>query len=109
MKRSRVIAVAQTAGTFTLGALAGSFLGILFAPASGRTTRKWIGMKVKTLEHQTARKIKQTRRILARKAEGLREGALEKLGQTRDWLVERVNSTNGRKPSRKVAIHHASR
>ena len=107
MKQSRAVKTAQAAGVFALGATIGSIFALLFAPASGRATRKKIGMRVKSLEHETVRKYKQTRRLLAQKAEDIREEALAKLGQTKGWLTERMTATNGKRPARRVATHHA--
>ncbi|MBI3332479.1 MAG: YtxH domain-containing protein [Candidatus Omnitrophica bacterium] len=86
----------QTAGSFAAGAAAGSILALLFAPASGRVTRKRIG-------HQ----LKQAEKLVAKKASVLREAAMEKLGDTRDWLVERVRNGNGKHPLPRRVMHHA--
>ena len=48
----------QNLGLFTLGATAGSILALLCAPASGRVTRKRIGMKFRSLERPTGRQLK---------------------------------------------------
>ena len=86
--------VGWSAGTFTFGATVGSLLGLLFAPASGRATRKRIGLQFRSLERSTARQIQQAKKLLAKKADRLRETTVEKLGNTREWLVDRVS--NGR-------------
>ncbi len=93
-------------GLFALGAAAGSLCGLLLAPASGRVTRKRIGMKFRSLELQGVRQIKQAKKLLAQKAEGLRDAANEKLSQTREWLVERVVSGNGKHPAHRRLVHH---
>ncbi len=85
----------QAAGVFALGAAVGSILALLYAPASGKVTRKRIGNKVK-----------QTQKLLAKKATNLREAATEKFGETREWLMERVSNGNGKHSTRKI-VHHA--
>ncbi len=92
-------------GLFALGAAAGSLCGVLLAPASGSVTRKRIGMKFKSLEQQSVRQIKQAKKLLAKKADDLRDAANEKLIQTREWLVEQVASGNGKHASRRLAHH----
>ena len=94
-------------GLFALGAAAGSVCGILLAPASGSVTHKRIGMKFKSLEQQGARQIKQAKKMLVQKADDLRDAANEKLSQTREWLVERVGSGNGKHPSHRRLAHHS--
>ena len=107
MKQGRKIGrIAGTVGTFAAGATLGSVLGLLFAPASGKVLRKRIGMKVRTFEHTAQRNIKQAKKLLARKADNLREAAAEKLGQSREWITERLASNNNKHPSRRLA-HHA--
>lgn len=91
--------VGLATGTFAIGAAAGSVLALLFAPASGRAIRKRIG-------HQ----FKQTQKLLAKKTGVLREAALDKLGETREWLQERVlahSNGNGKRSLRRRALHHA--
>ena len=96
----------QMFGTFTLGAVLGSLISLLYAPASGRVIRKRIGMKFRVLGQSTAKQIKQTKKLLAKKASLLREATTEKLGHTRDWLVERVSNGNGRRPHSRRIVRH---
>ena len=86
----------KTAGIFALGAAAGSVIALLYAPASGRTTRKKIGMKFKSLQRSTAQQVLRAKKVLARKAGTLQRAATEKLEDTREWLVERMS--NGKHP-----------
>ena len=100
----------QAAGAFALGATAGSAAALLFAPASGRATRKKIAMKLRSLERSTARKLQHTQQMLAKKAGNLKEAAVEKLGDTREWLLERISNANGSKNHRSVprrVVHHS--
>lgn len=76
----------KTAGAFALGAAAGSTLALLYAPTSGRVTRKKIGQGVS-----------RAQKVLARKAELLKDAATEKLTDTKEWLVTRIG--NGRHPA----------
>ena len=93
---SRWSQLGQTAGSFAIGAAAGSVLALLFAPASGQVVRKRIG-------HQ----LKQTEKLLAKKAVALREAAMDKLGETREWFVGRVRNGNGKHPLPRRVPHHA--
>lgn len=98
MKGNQLGKLGRNAGLFALGAAAGSVLALLFAPASGKATRKRIMYKVRGLGRSTARQLNQTKRVLAKKVGSLKHVATEKIGDTREWLLERV-ATNGR--------HHA--
>ena len=93
-------------GAFVLGAAAGSAVALLFAPASGRITRRRIAMKFKAVGRSTSRQLQLARKVLVRKATYLRSAAAEKLGDTRQWLAQQV-SNNGRRPLPRRAVHHA--
>ena len=98
-----------TAGGLFVGTALGGLLGLLYAPASGRVTRKKIGLQFRSWERNTARQLNHTKKLLVKKAGNLREAAAEKLGDTREWLVERVASGNGKHHpslSRRI-FHHA--
>jgi gas vesicle protein len=99
--------IVRTVGTFALGAAVGSTLALLFAPASGRVTRKRIALKIRTLQRSTTRQLGQAQKLLARKAESLRDAASEKLTHARAWVVERVTNGFGRRPARQRAVRHA--
>ena len=88
-------------GAFVIGATAGSALALLFAPASGRVTRKRIGLKLRAIQRDTVRHLGQTTRLLARKADTLREDATKKLSNAREWVVEHVANGHPRRP-----VHH---
>lgn len=91
-------------GAFALGATAGSILALLSAPASGRMTRKRIGMKFRTLQNSTARQVKQTKKLLLKKAANLRHVAAGKLVSTRKWINQNVSNGSG-KHSRRALTH----
>ena len=86
-----------TLGTI-LGAAVGSIAALLYAPASGEMTRRRLGRKVRELRRTAARRIGQTQRVLARKAEDVREAAA-------GWITEHMPHGNGR-PHR--ALRHAT-
>ena len=79
------------AGAFALGAAIGSSLALLYAPASGKVTRKRI-----------SNRFHQAQRQLAKKAGKLRETAVERIGQTKEWMMEHVPNGNG-----KHAVHRS--
>ena len=83
-------------GSFALGAAIGSVSALLFAPASGKVTRRRIGTQVK-----------QAQRFLTKKAGYLKEAATEKLGETREWLVDHVIPSNGKQPLRHRIVSHS--
>lgn len=99
MKGNQLGRLGRNAGLFALGAAAGSVLALLFAPASGSVTRKRIGYKIRGMGRSTVRQLSRTQRVLAKKAGALKNAASEKLEDTREWLLERVASGNGK--------HHA--
>ncbi|MBI4226713.1 MAG: YtxH domain-containing protein [Candidatus Omnitrophica bacterium] len=85
----------RTVGAFALGAVAGSVLALLCAPASGRITRRRIGLKVKALQSTAARRLQWTRSQLVKQARQLRAVAAEKVGETREWVMDRLPLANG--------------
>ena len=91
----------RAAAVFALGAAAGSIAALLYAPASGRVTRRRLAMKVRNLQRATARRLGQTGRVLANRAESVREAATE-------WIASHVPHGNGRHPIRHRAIRHAA-
>ena len=93
-------------GAFALGAAAGSIAALLYAPASGRVTRQRIGMKFRTLQHATGRKLGQAQRLLARKAQHLQRAAVRRLQTARDWMTEHVANGHA-KPAGRRALRHA--
>ena len=90
------IRLGQNLGMFALGATAGSLGALLFAPSSGKVTRKRIGNQ-----------FRQAQRFLTKKAGYLKEAATEKLGETREWLVDHVIPTNGKHPLRHRVVSHS--
>ena len=83
----------QAVGTLTIGAAVGALLALLYAPASGRVTRKRIALKF---------------RALRRSATVLRDRAAKRIGYARAWFTERVHgNTNGKRLRHQHAMHHA--
>ena len=83
----------QTFLAFTLGAAAGSVVALLYAPASGKVTRRRLALKAQTLRREAGRRIGQTQRALALKAGEVREAATQ-------WISSHVPG-NGRHPLRR--------
>ena len=101
MKESRrQSGIGRAIGAFTLGAAAGSVLALLYAPASGKVTRKRIAMKLRTFKQTAAHRLGD-----------LREVATEKVSDARRWVLDRISSSNGHRKSgsarRRLAQHHA--
>ena len=89
----------RTAGIFALGAALGSIIALLYAPASGKVTRRRLAMKARQLQREAARRLGETQRALVTRAEHVREAATE-------WIAEHV--PNGRHPVRRRPIRHAN-
>ena len=96
----------RTFGAFALGATAGSIAALLYAPASGRVTRRRIGMKFHALQQQTGRKLGQAQRLLARKAQRLQRTAVRKLQDARHWMTDHVVNGHAKWAGRR-ALQHA--
>ena len=92
MAKERRGTVGRTVGTFALGAAVGSLLALLYAPAAGKTTRKRIQMRLRTIQ---------------RSAVELREAAGQKLNGARKWFTSHVGARNGRRIRRQPVTHHA--
>ena len=92
-------------GAFLLGATAGSVAALLYAPASGKVTRKRIGMKIRSLQYTAGRQLGQAKKLLAKRAELLRETATEKIHDAQTWVTERMNNGNGKHAVRRP-VHH---
>lgn len=107
MKGNQKLKWGQAAGVFALGATAGSAAALLLAPASGRTTRKKIASKFRVMGRTAARGLQQSKKLLAKKAGVLKEATVERLGDTREWLMERIPNGNSRHHPmpRRVAAH----
>ncbi len=97
--------IARAVGAFALGAAAGSAVALLTAPASGKVTRRRIGMKFKAIKNATGKQLKQAKKILSQRAEDLREAAAVKIGQSKEWLAERMASNGNGRHVRKLAAH----
>ncbi len=80
----------RTFAAFGFGAAAGSIIALLYAPASGKVTRRKLAMRAQVLRKNAIRRIGQTQKVLACKATEVREAAT-------DWLAEHVpHNGNGR-------------
>lgn len=90
--------VFRTAAAFGLGAAMGSIAALLYAPASGKVTRRRLAMRARNLQKDTLRRIGRTQRVLANKAESVREAATE-------WITDHIpHQGNG---NRHRTVRHA--
>ena len=96
----RIGQVFQSSVFFSLGALAGSLVTLLCAPASGHVTRKRLLRKARHLQRTATRRIHRTQRVLVSEAGAMRHAAGE-------WIAEHIPA-NGRQTSRR-RLAHASR
>ncbi len=94
-------------GFFALGAATGGIFALLYAPASGRVTRRRIGLKLRAVQRTTIRQIGQARKVLARKAVYLREVATERLANAGQWVAGHVTNGNAKRQVRHRVAHHA--
>ena len=88
----------RTVTAFGLRAAAGSIIALLYAPASGRVTRRRLAMRAQNLRRAAVRRIGQTQKVLACKAGEVREAA-------GTWIAEHMPRTNGN--GRHRVTHHA--
>ena len=86
---------------FALGATVGSIVALLYAPASGQVTRRRLAMKARTLQRAALRRLGETQRALATRAERVRDAAAE-------WIGDHVPHSNGRHTIRHRTIRHAA-
>lgn len=105
-KRRQGRGLARTVGAFIIGATAGSVIALLFAPASGKYTRRQIGLRVRSLQRQATRQLKVTQRLLATQAEQLREAAAARVTNAKEWVAGHVANGHNRTSSRR-AVRHA--
>ena len=96
MKGNRNLKWGRTAGVFALGATAGSTAELLLAPASGKATRKRIVSKFRLMGRSAVKGLQQSKKLLAKKADSWKDATVERLGDTREWLMERIPNGNGR-------------
>ena len=89
----------RSAAVFTLGAAVGSIFALLYAPASGRHTRRRIAMRVHALRKETGRRLGRTSRALATQAVQVREAAT-------DWISEHIPQANGNGRHTRRAVAH---
>lgn len=85
----------KTVAAFAVGAAAGSILALLFAPASGKVTRKRLAQNMSKLKRESLRKIGKATRVIAVRVGDAKDAAGE-------WLTQRVNGHGKR-----AARHHA--
>lgn len=86
----------RTVAAFGFGAAVGSIVALLYAPASGKATRRRIALKAQALRRNAVRKIGQTQKVLACKATEARQAATH-------WITEHMpHNGNGRR-----VAHHA--
>lgn len=97
MKGNRNLKLGRVAGAFALGATAGSVAALFLAPASGRATRKQLASKFHSMGRSATRGLQRGKRLLAKKAGVWKDATVERLGETREWLMERIPNGNGKR------------
>ena len=78
--------VRRTVGAFALGTAIGGIVALLFAPCSGRETRRQIRLKTQALR---------------RNAEELRETAAERFAVARTWVLNHVPNGHAKRLPRR--------
>ena len=99
--------VLRTIGLFSLGAAVGSGVALLFAPASGRVTRRRIAQKLRYTQRVAAQKLGRAGKVIARQAVNLREAATERIYSAKDWVAGHVTNGHATRRSTRRAAHHA--
>ena len=95
---SRLRGYGRTVAAFAIGATAGSLIALLFAPASGRVTRRRLFLQARNTQRAIGRKLGVATKTLMKKAECARDAAGE-------WITSHVGNGHAR-PSRRHAVHH---
>ena len=95
MGKNLVRGKGKTLAAFAIGATAGSLLALLFAPASGKVTRKRIAQNMAKLRKESLRRIGKATRVIAVRVGDAKDAAGE-------WLHKSVNGHGKR-----MARHHA--
>jgi gas vesicle protein len=90
----------RTIAAFGLGAATGSILALLYAPASGKVTRRKLALRAQNLKRTAIRRFGQTQRALAVRAENVREAATE-------WITDHMPHGNGGHRVRRREVRHA--
>ena len=76
---------------FLTGAAAGAIIGLLYAPAPGKKTRKKIAREVKNVEHDlevaAQKKLREAKGILSDKVDDLTESGKEVISSLKKNLV----------------------
>ena len=93
-------ALLRNVGTFTLGAAVGSIFALLYAPASGKATRRRLAQQASKWQKNAMRGLDRTGRTLAIRAAHVRDAATE-------WISEHVPHGNGAHRSRRGQVRHA--
>lgn len=87
----------KTVVAFALGATIGSIVALLYAPAAGKVTRQRLAMRARDARRAAERKLLHARKLLAHRAEAVRENATE-------WIQERMQNGH-RRPLRRRPAH----
>lgn len=80
--------IVRTIGAFALGATAGAIVALLYAPASGKETRRQIANRVRTLKKNAVQ---------------LKAEAAERLVQARTWMTQHFSNGHAKRPT----VRHA--
>jgi gas vesicle protein len=81
---------------FLAGTATGALFGLLFAPSSGKKTRRNVVREVRNaeeeLEYAAQKKLKQAKEILDDKVEGLKESGMEMMDGLKKNFKESVSN-----------------
>ena len=92
----------RAVAAFAFGATIGSAIALLYAPASGKVTRRRLLLKARSLQRVAARRLGQTTRVLATQAGQVREAATQ-------WIAGHLPHRNGKHViRRRGAVHHVA-
>ncbi len=82
-------------GFFVCGALAGAAIGLLFAPKSGRESRKFIAEQARQGKDYVTEKARQGTDYVALQARRLGERAQETFGHGKEYLAQQAENVRG--------------
>ena len=88
----------RAVAAFAIGATLGSIVALLYAPASGKVTRRRIALRLRRVRQVAGRRFIETRLALARRAGQMQKAA-------RGWITNHMPTNGHQRPLRRRVRH----